>query len=100
MLQSLDPSVAASPGPSTLTAPIFTSDQIMVLAWLATIAILLMWFGFWVAVIWQKEKVSEVLFNPAFFKTVAVVGVIAATAVLSLAQRLEENFTARFLVAL
>ena len=56
-----------------------------------------MWFGFWAAVVWQKERVSEVLFNPAFFKTVAVIGVIAATAVLSLAQRLEENFTGAIL---
>jgi hypothetical protein len=98
MLQSLDPSAAASPGSSTITAPIlFTSDQIMVLAWLATVAIVLMWIGFWAVVLWQGEKVSAVMFNPSFFKTVAVIGVIAATTVLSLAQRLEGNFTGAIL---
>ncbi len=56
-----------------------------------------MWLGFWTAVILRKEKVQEILLSASFFRTVAVMGVIAATVVLSLAGRLEGNITGAIL---
>jgi 5'(3')-deoxyribonucleotidase len=50
-----------------------------------------MWLGFWIAVIIRRDKgdsVHQILQNPGFFRTVAVMGVIAATVVLSLAGKL------------
>ncbi len=55
-----------------------TPEQILWLSILATAGLVLMWGLFWLA---------EVLLSPAFFRTVAVMGVIAATVVLSLAGR-------------
>ena len=57
----------------------------------------LAWLVFWI-VIWRRgENVGEILASPGFFGTVAVMGVIAATVVLSLAGRLEGNITGAIL---
>ena len=53
--------------------------------------------AFWFAVIRSKESVRGVLLSSGFFRTVAVMGVIAATVVLSLAGRLEGNATGAIL---
>jgi hypothetical protein len=44
-----------------------------------------MWAVFWLAVTKAKESVHEVLMSVGFFRAVAVMGVVAATVVLSLA---------------
>jgi hypothetical protein len=56
-----------------------------------------MWSVFWYSVARSQEKIMDIILNPNFFKTVAVMGVIAATAVLSLAGRLEGNVTGAIL---
>ncbi len=56
-----------------------------------------MWGLFWLAVARAKESIREVLLSPAFFRTVTVMGVIAATVVLSLASRLDGNITGAIL---
>jgi hypothetical protein len=64
---------------------------------LATGGLVLMWAVFWRAVAQGKESVREILLSAGFFRTVAVMGVIAATVVLSLAGRLEGNITGAIL---
>jgi hypothetical protein len=64
---------------------------------LATAGLAVMWIVFWAAVSLKRESITEILMNPAFFRTVAVMGVVAATVVLSLADRLEGNLTAAIL---
>ena len=56
-----------------------------------------MWAIFWLAIIRREESVREVLLSPAFFRTVTVMGVIAATVVLSLAGRLADNIAGTML---
>jgi|ERR1700694_279134 len=90
----------ASPNPtpvSQLTGPLMEPAQIISLAYLAAAGIVIMWIAFWILVYLKKESIQEILLSPAFFKTVAVIGVVAATAVLSLAQRLEPNLTGAIL---
>ena len=69
----------------------------MLLSVLATAGLAVMWLIFWVAVIKQKESVSDVLLSQSFFRVVAVMGVVAATTVLALAGRLESQLTAAIL---
>jgi hypothetical protein len=70
---------------------------ILWLSILATAGLVLMWGAFWLAVVRRQESVRDVLLSPAFFRTVVVMGVIAATVVLSLADRLEGNVTGAIL---
>jgi uncharacterized membrane protein len=63
----------------------------------ATVALAVMWVIFWIAVIRSNESIIQILSNPAFFRTVTVMGVIAATAVLSLAGKLDGNVTGAIL---
>jgi hypothetical protein len=63
----------------------------------ATTALVLMWGMFWLAVMRSGERIIDILLNPAFFRTVTVMGVIAATAVLSLAGKLDGNITGAIL---
>mgnify|MGYP006188588395 CR=1 FL=1 len=72
-------------------------EYIMWLSVLATAGLVLMWATFWHSVSRSQEKILDILLNPAFFKTVAVMGVIAATVVLSLAGRLDGNITGAIL---
>ncbi len=71
--------------------------DILLLSVLATVGLVLMWGLFWLAVARSKESIHDVLLSPAFFRTVAVMGVIAATVVLSLAGRLAGNITGAIL---
>jgi hypothetical protein len=73
------------------------SKDVRWLAVLATGGLVIMWSVFWLAIRQGKESTIEVLGNPAFFKTVSVMGIIAATAVLSLAGRLDGNLTGAIL---
>jgi hypothetical protein len=50
-----------------------------------------MWAIFWRAAAKQGESIRGILLSPAFFRTVTVMGVIAATVVLSLAGELGGN---------
>jgi hypothetical protein len=56
-----------------------------------------MWVVFWLVASKRNESIIAILLNPAFFKVIAVVGIIAATAVLALAGRLPSNLTAAIL---
>ncbi len=72
-------------------------EDIWRLSILATSGLVAMWGIFWLAV-WRKdESITDILVNPSFFKVVAVMGVIAATVVLSLADRLQGNLTGAIL---
>jgi hypothetical protein len=72
-------------------------EEIFGLSIIATVAIASMWGIFWLAVIRSEERVIDILVNAAFFRTVTVIGVIAATAVLSLAGQLEGSVTGAIL---
>ena len=72
-------------------------EYIVQLSVLATAGLVLMWGFFWYAIVRAKESVHEVLLSPGFFRTVTVMGVIAATVVLSLAGRLEGQITGAIL---
>ena len=73
------------------------SDLVWKLALLATSGLAFMWIVFWTFVYLRKENVTDILLSPAFFKTVCVMGVIAATVVLSLSGTLEANLTGAIL---
>jgi len=64
---------------------------------LATVGLVVMWGIFWRAVVKSKESIIKIMVDPAFFRTVAVMGVVAATVVLSLAGRLEGNISGAIL---
>ena len=72
-------------------------EEIYQLSIIATAALVSMWVIFWGAAILSKERIIDILSNPAFFRTVTVMGVIAATAVLSLAGKLDGNVTGAIL---
>jgi hypothetical protein len=70
---------------------------ILWLSILATLGLVLTWTAFWVAVTKRAENIRGILASPGFFRTVAVMGVLAATVVLSLAGRLPGNITGAIL---
>ena len=72
-------------------------EYIVGLSILATIGLIVMWWLFWNSVVKSQESIFDVLASPSFFKTITVMGVIAATVVLSLAGRLEGNVTGAIL---
>jgi hypothetical protein len=72
-------------------------EEIYRLSIIATAALVSMWVIFWGAAVLSKERIIDILSNPAFFRTVTVMGVIAATAVLSLAGKLDGNVTGAIL---
>jgi len=74
-----------------------TPQQIVLLSVLATSGLVVMWATFWRTVAKSGGNIHEVLLSPAFFRTVCVMGIIAATVVLSLAGRLEGNITGAIL---
>lgn len=73
------------------------SEYIVGLSVLATVGLIIMWAIFWNAAAKSNESVHDVLLSPSFFRTVTVMGVIAATVVLSLAGRLDGNITGAIL---
>jgi len=56
-----------------------------------------LWAAFWIVVALRKESVSEIITKPEFFQVITVMGVVAATVVLSLAGRIEGQLTAAIL---
>ena len=74
-----------------------SAEYVVWLSVLATAGLVLMWAVFWLAIVRAKESVHEILVSAGFFRTVTVMGVIAATVVLSLAGRLEGNITGAIL---
>ncbi|MGY8870552.1 MAG: hypothetical protein ACKVJE_08940 [Pseudomonadales bacterium] len=72
-------------------------EYIVGLSVLATIGIVAMWGMFWNAVAKSDEKIMDILKSSSFFKAITVIGVIAATVVLSLAGRLDGNITGAIL---
>ena len=71
--------------------------SVLALAAMATVGLAVMWGFFWFSVAKSKESVHDILLSHGFFRTVTVMGVIAATAVLSLAGRIEGNVTGAIL---
>jgi hypothetical protein len=72
-------------------------QYILWLAILATTGLAFCWGAFWWAVTRRGENIRGILASPGFFRTVVVMGVIAAAAVLSLAGRLPSNITGAIL---
>ena len=72
-------------------------EYIVGLSVLATAGLVIMWGMFWQSAVKSQEKIMDILRSPSFFKTVTVMGVIAATVVLSLAGRLDGNITGAIL---
>jgi hypothetical protein len=72
-------------------------EYVLCLSVLATVGLVIMWAVFWRRIDTSKESVQDILLSTGFFRTVAVMGVIAATVVLSLAGRLEGNITGAIL---
>jgi uncharacterized membrane protein YdjX (TVP38/TMEM64 family) len=67
-----------------------TNLDVMILAGVATAGLVIMWIAFWFAVARRKdETISKILESNGFFRTIVVMGIIATTAVLSLAGKLE-----------
>jgi len=56
-----------------------------------------MWDAFWRTVARRQESVRDILLSPAFFYTVAVMGIVAATVVLTLAGRLKSESAGQLL---
>ncbi len=73
------------------------AEYIVGLSVLATAGLVIMWGMFWHSVAKSNENIMDILRSPSFFKTVTVMGVIAATVVLSLAGRVEGNITGAIL---
>ena len=74
-----------------------SAHDVLCLSVLATAGLFVMWAVFWLVVLFRKESISEIVVKPEFFQIVTVMGVIAATVVLSLANRLDGNLTAAIL---
>lgn len=73
------------------------AQGVLWLSVLATIGLILMWSVFWYSVSKSGENIFEIIQSPATFKIITVMGVIAATAVLSLAGRLKGEITGAIL---
>jgi polyferredoxin len=73
-----------------------SAQQVVWLSVLATAGLALMWAVFWWRV-GSQTGIYDILQSSGFFRTIAVMGVIAATVVLSLAGRLEGNITGAIL---
>ena len=93
----MDAIKSAHAAEKAVEAVLMSPAEIGWLSVLATVGLVLMWAVFWLAIIRAKESVHEVLLSPGFFRTVTVMGVVAATVVLSLAGRLEGNITGSIL---
>jgi predicted cation transporter len=74
-----------------------SAEQILCLSWIATIGIVVMLTVFWLVVYKQHDKAITILRSNAFFRTVTVVGFIAATSVLSLSGIIEGHLAAAIL---
>lgn len=72
-------------------------EYIVGLSVLATLGLVVMWWMFWRSVAKSDESIFEIIKSPATFKIITVMGVIAATVVLSLAGQLEGNITGAIL---
>src|SRR5437016_10974551 len=81
----------------TSNVAMLSPQYILWLSILATAGLVLMWGAFWWTVTRRGESVRGILASPGFFRTVAVMGVVAATVVLSLAGRLAGNITGAIL---
>src|SRR5262245_35362693 len=97
---ALTATTAAVPTPfatPSVTHVQMTPQYVWDLSILATVGLVACWIAFWLAVSCSHESISGILLNPGFFKTVTVMGVIAGTVILSLADRIEGQLTAAIL---
>jgi uncharacterized membrane protein len=90
----MDPIITTA---ATAAATQLKPEYIVGLSILATVALVSMWGMFWNSVAKSQESIMDILKSASFFKTVTVMGVIAATVILSLAGRLEGNITGAIL---
>jgi hypothetical protein len=74
-----------------------SESNVVKLSYLATAGLVIMWLWFWAVVARTQESVHEILLSAGFFRTVTVMGVVAATVVLCLAGKLEGNITGAIL---
>lgn len=87
------PTRAAADPVDPVAGFVASEAAVLILSGLATVGLAVMWIAFWLAVARSGESITHILQSSAFFRTVTVMGVIAATVVLSLAGRLEGNIT-------
>jgi hypothetical protein len=87
------------PPDSPTAAALISEVYVFRLSVLATVGLAIMWLAFWIAVSFRhkQESVHEILQSAGFFRTVTVMGVIAATVVLSLAGKVDGNITGAIL---
>jgi hypothetical protein len=78
-------------------SPSLSPENVVSLSILATVGLVLMWGVFWFAAVKAKENIHEILLSPSFFRTITVIGVIASTVVLGLADRIEGSITGAIL---
>lgn len=86
-----------TPASTSSGAVSLPASDIMILCVLATVALVIMWLIFWWIAFKRNESVTDIVTGAGFFRVVAVMGVVAATAVLALDGRLESNLTAAIL---
>jgi len=74
-----------------------SEQYVLWLSLLATTGLSLAWAVFWL-VAWHRDaNIAEIISRPELFRIITVMGVIAATAVLSLTNRIDGNLTGAIL---
>ena len=74
-----------------------SEQAVLILAGFATGGLAVCWVVFWISVVRTGESIPQILASAGFFRTVTVMGIVAAAAVLSLANRIDGNVTAAIL---
>ena len=95
---AVSPTATATPTATpVIGSSAMTPGFVLLLSILATVGLVACWITFWVVVCSQKQEITSILSNPAFFQTVTVMGVIAAAVVLSLCDKVRGELTASIL---
>ncbi len=80
-----------------ISSNLLSSQEILNISLMATVGIVLIWFVFFLVAYKQKVRITEILQMQSFFRTTAVIGVIASTTVLALSGRIEGELAAAIL---
>lgn len=74
-----------------------SEQYVLWLSLLATTGLSLAWAVFWLVAWHRGANIAEIISRPELFRIITVMGVIAATAVLSLTNRIDGNLTGAIL---